>query len=224
MFRGMCRYAGASCLRWRNIRLMEYGSGFELTFDKRKNAPYRQGNKVTMASAPLAGVCPARMLLDLREHTGGSGDMFVFRGFVDRLVSKPPGKTAPGPSRKKYVQFLIYLSLWFSLVMGLFMELFQKQFATQSVRSGGASAAANAGVPAELWEQHGDWKTVEAQKRYMKTKPSRLLSETWAAMGLLRYPAPDERIKESVGNPPGAGEEGLLPDVVGVPNGAFVWN
>ncbi len=155
MFGGMCRYDDASGLQWRNVRFLEDRSAYESTFDKRKNAQYRQGNK----------------------------------------------------------------------------------FATQSGRSGGASAAANAEVPAELWGQHGDWKTMDAQKRYMKTHPTRLLSVSRAAMGLLRYPAPGagigvsgsnppgagEGIGESGSNPPGAVEEDILPDVVGVPEGAFVW-
>ncbi len=64
---------------------------------------------------------------------------------------------------------------------------------------------------------------MDAQKCFMKILPTRLLSVSRAAMGLLRYPAPDEGIGGSGSNPPGAGEDILLPDVVGVPGGAFVW-
>ena len=78
---------------------------------------------------------------------------------------------------------------------------------------------------------------MDAQKRYMKTHPTRLLSVSRAAMGLLSYPAPGAGIGVSGSNPPGAGEgiggsgsnppvaveEDVLPDVVGVPKGAFVW-
>ena len=38
MFGAMCRYDDASGLMWRNIRFVEDGSGFEITFEKRKNA------------------------------------------------------------------------------------------------------------------------------------------------------------------------------------------
>ncbi len=38
MFCSMCRYEDASGLKWRNIRFVENGSGFEITFEKRKNA------------------------------------------------------------------------------------------------------------------------------------------------------------------------------------------
>jgi hypothetical protein len=45
MFGGMCRYNDASGLQWRNVRFVEDGSGFEITFDKRKNAQFCQGNR-----------------------------------------------------------------------------------------------------------------------------------------------------------------------------------
>jgi hypothetical protein len=59
----MCRYDDASGLKWRNIRFVENGSGFEITFEKRKSAQYRQGNKVLVASCHDAVVCPLRLLL-----------------------------------------------------------------------------------------------------------------------------------------------------------------
>jgi hypothetical protein len=178
---------------------------------------------VTVASAPLAVIYPVRWMLNLKEHTGGSEDMFAFRGFIGRMVAKSLGKTTPGPGRIKYCQFLHYLCLWFSGVMGLSVETFRKHVATQSGRSGGASAVANARISTELWGQYGDWKTMDAQKRYMKTHPTRLLSVSRAAMGLLECLAPDEGIGGSGSSPPGKGEDILLPDVVGVPNEAFVW-
>ncbi len=42
----MFRYDNASVLLWRNVRFVEDGSGFEISFDKRKIAQFRQGNKV----------------------------------------------------------------------------------------------------------------------------------------------------------------------------------
>ena len=64
---------------------------------------------------------------------------------------------------------------------------------------------------------------MDAQKRYMKTHPTRMLSVSRAAMDLLRCLAPNEGIGGSGSNPPGAGEEVLLPDVVRVPDRAFAW-
>jgi len=138
-----------------NIRFVEDGSRYEIAFDKRKNAQLRQGNKVLVASNPSATVCPLRLLRELRIFTGGSKDLFIFRGFNGRLVSKRPGSTAPGPDKITYDQLFRYLGLWFSGLMGVSVAVFRKRFATQFNRSGGASAALNAGVSDEMIGQHG---------------------------------------------------------------------
>jgi hypothetical protein len=101
MFGGICRCDDTSGLLWRNVRFEEDKSAFEITFDKRKNAQYRQGNKVLVASSPLSAVCPVRLLRELQIYTGGSEDLYIFRGFNGRLVGKSPRTTAPGPKKTK---------------------------------------------------------------------------------------------------------------------------
>jgi integrase len=225
MFGGMCRYDDASGLKWRNIRFEADGSAFEITFDKRKNCQYRQGNKVLVSALPHAAVCPVRLLQRLRAYTGGAEELYVFRGFNGRLVAKSPGRTAPGPLQISYDQLLRYLSLWFSGVMKVPVEAFRKQFSTQSGRSGGASAAANSDVSDLLWGQHGDWKSVDAQKRYMKSDTEHLLSVSRAAMSLPKGTAPEVRIEcDPASVPPQLADEDSPPEVVGVPEGAFVWS
>ena len=47
---------------------------------------------------------------------------------------------------------------------------------THSLRSGGATAAANAGVPDRLFKRHGRWASESAKDRYMQDSlSSRLL-------------------------------------------------
>ncbi len=101
MFGGISRYDDASGLLWRNVRFVEDGGGFEVSFDKHKNAQFRQGNKVLVASPPLAIVWSVRLLLQLWIFTRGSEDLHVFRGFNGRLVAKSREKTVPGPVRIK---------------------------------------------------------------------------------------------------------------------------
>jgi hypothetical protein len=50
-----------------------------------------------------------------------------------------------------------YLSLWFGGILALNPEEFKSQYGSRSGRIGYASAACNAGIPVELWGQHGDW-------------------------------------------------------------------
>ncbi len=102
--------------------------------------------------------------------------------------------------------------------MGVPVADFRKHFFIQSGRSAGASAAAKSDVPKELWGQHGEWKSWGAQKRYMKSDVTHLLSVSRATMRLPKDPAPDVRIEcDSAINPPLHAEGDSPPEVVGVP-------
>ncbi len=67
--------------------------------------------------------------------------------------------------------------------MGLSPTEFLSRYGSHSGRSGGASAASNAGIPLELWGQHGDWKSAAAQRCYMQKDVVSILSVSRAAMG-----------------------------------------
>ncbi len=105
-----------------------------------------------------------RLLLQLRAYTGGAEELHVFRGFNGHLVALIPGRTAPGPDKISYDQMLLFMGLWFSGVLRTSMAMFKKQWTTQSGRSGSASEAANAIIPAELWGQHGDWHSLQPRR------------------------------------------------------------
>ena len=56
----------------------------------------------------------------------------------------------------------------------IFIEAFSpfvnniKEYSLHSLRAGGASAAANAGVPDRLFKRHGRWKSETAKDGYVK--------------------------------------------------------
>ena len=52
----------------------------------------------------------------------------------------------------------------------------KKNFGLHSLRSGGATAAANEGVPDRLFKRHGRRKSENAKDGYVKDKLSALLS------------------------------------------------
>ena len=52
----------------------------------------------------------------------------------------------------------------------------KNSFGLHSLRTGGASAAANAGVSDRLFKRHGRWKTDQAKDGYIKDKLDSLLS------------------------------------------------
>ena len=51
-----------------------------------------------------------------------------------------------------------------------------KQFGLRSLRSGGASAAANAGVPDRMFKRHGRWRSENAKDGYVKDSLQERLS------------------------------------------------
>ena len=232
MFGAMCRYNDVSRLRWSNILFEVDGSAFEITFMRRKNSQFRQGNKVIVSAAPKGAVCPLRLLQQLRAYTGDTQESFVFRGFNGRLVARSPGKTLPGKEFISYDQFSRFLSLWFGGVLGCSAAEFKLRFGTQSGRSGGASAASNAGIPLELWGQHGDWASMAAQRCYMEKDMAALLSVSRAAMGQhsaassasAGRPERDVREEEESPSLEPAEDTDTQVEVEGVPVGAFRWH
>jgi hypothetical protein len=81
MFGGMCRYDDISRLRWRNVQLEPDGNSFHLSYDKRKNAQFKQGNAVTIAAAISGPVCPLKLLEMMMTRIGESEDAYASRGF-----------------------------------------------------------------------------------------------------------------------------------------------
>jgi hypothetical protein len=112
------------------------------------------------------------------------GDDYIFRGFNGRLVTKNPGKTTPMVMAIKYAQYMRYLFLWFGDIFGPTPKEFKGQYGSQSGRTGPASASSYAGIPVELWGQHGDWASFKSQKRYMKRDVESLLSVSKEAMSI----------------------------------------
>jgi len=144
-----------SRLKWKNIKFESDSNFFEITFEIRKNAQFRQGNKL-IVSATNDVVCLLHVLRALQSVSNSEGDGFIFRYFNGRLVAKKPGKTTPIVIAIKHVRYMRDLSLLFGGILGLTPEEFKGQYGSQSSRIGSASAASNAGIPVELWNQHGD--------------------------------------------------------------------
>ncbi len=227
IFGGMCRYDDVSHLCWRNVKFDPDGSCFHLSFETRKNAEFRQGNRVTVVASTSWDVCPFKLLEMLYVHTGRNEDAFVFRGFNGRLVKKSPERTSPGNACITYAQFSTFLALWFRGVPGIAPAEFQSRYGSRSGRSGGASSASNAGIPLELWGQHGDLKSAAAQRCYMQKDVPSILSVSRAAMGQrIPVPAPHGALPQLLHNScdlPSPPTEEVACSIEGVPEGSFAW-
>ena len=76
-FGAMCRYSDVSRLKWRNIKFESDSSCFEITFEIRKNAQFRQGNKVIVVATNDV-VCPFKLLRALLSVSNPQGDDLSF--------------------------------------------------------------------------------------------------------------------------------------------------
>ena len=140
----------------------------------------------------------------------------MFQGFQGALVRLHPERTRPNGSPISYSQYQRYLSQWLGHVLGLSAKEFQLQFGTQSRRSGGASTAADAGIPMERWGQHGSWHSVSAQRAYMQLSEENILQVSRTIM--------ESRHHDTVQAEPDTVVDDECLEVQGVPEGVFRWH
>ena len=133
-----------------------------------KTDVYRQGHWVYIAKLN-SNLCPVRGLeryLDLANIENYS-ENFIFRGVTkskqsERLWFKdqPISYSSVRDDIKRVIKDI---------------DLDHKQYGVHSLRSGGASAAANLGVPDRLIMKHGRWKSVGVKNRYISEDLENLL-------------------------------------------------
>jgi hypothetical protein len=112
-FDAMCCYSDVSRIKWKNIKFESDSNSFEITFETRKKAQFRQGNKVIVSATndvmcPLKAIACSSKCFQIQEMI-----IFFVGGFNGRLVAKSPGKTTPMVMTIKYAQYMRFLSLWF---------------------------------------------------------------------------------------------------------------
>ena len=185
---------------------------FNSSLFKRKNDQYRQGIKVTVSSSGDTCCCPVALLQRLCTWTRSNSSDLLFQGFDGSLVRRSPERSTPIGSAITYPQFRRYLGLWFGPVLGLSPGAFLKVFGSQSGRSGGASAAANAGVPWERWGQLGSRQSDSAQRAYMQLSDENILGVSQTII----TPRPDDRQASE--------ENSEDVDVVDNPHNPFLWH
>ena len=135
-------------LRCCNVRFSEQSMTLHITSSKTDQ--YRQGDCVIVARTH-SNTCPVSMMerYMLMADIKPASSLFLFRGIVHT---------------KKGQQLRQSGSLSYTRMRELFLNKLSalgfdaKQFSLHSLRAGGASAAANAGIPDRLFKRHGRWK------------------------------------------------------------------
>lgn len=132
----------------------------EIFIEASKTDQFRDGARVVIARTH-SPCCPVAMLqryimlanIDCKE------DKFLFRG----LVATKSGQKLRDSGSISYtrVRELVLEKL-------AAINLDTKRFGLHSLRSGGASAAANAGVPDRMFKRHGRWCSENAKDGYIK--------------------------------------------------------
>ena len=133
-----------------------------------KTDQYRQGDSVLVARTG-SKTCPVTMLERYYKmgSVSQSSSLSLFRGIT---------KTKHGERLRATG------SLSYSRMRELFLKKINElgydagKFGLHSLRSGGASAAANAGVADRLFKRHGRWRSEAAKDGYVKDSQQSLMS------------------------------------------------
>ena len=168
--RNVCIFilAYAGFFRIQEVLHIKYGdihfnSGYVvINVDVSKTDQLRKGNEVVISVGSGEKTCPVKILrryLTEVERYPVQSDHFVFRA-----LSK---------CKSGHKLVAIYRPVSYSTIREYFKVNFKdivpdvSLFSTHSLRAGGASAAANAGVPDRLFQRHGRWRSVSAKNGYV---------------------------------------------------------
>ena len=164
-YAGFLRFSEVSNLKSSHIKFEE---GYVSIFIERsKTDVYRDGSWVLVAKTGSIA-CPYSLLqryLKAAKLGDTSEDQYIFRSVNYRR------KTNTYCLRKSSYGPISYTRAR-EVVLGKFkaIGLNEKLFGLHSLRAGGATAAANNGVPDRLFKRHGRWKSELAKDGYVKDK------------------------------------------------------
>ena len=165
-YAGFFRYSEMAKLRECDVTFFQDHS--EIFVESSKTDQYRDGAVVVIARTGTE-CCPVAILERYMQLAGvcTTSEKFLFR----RLVN-----TKSGQKLKDSVPLSYTRARELVLDMLEAIGLDRKQFGLHSLRSGGASAAANAGVPDRCFKRHGRWRSESAKDGYIRDKLEERLS------------------------------------------------
>lgn len=111
---------------------------------------------MVVSAWPGSPACPVTLLRRLKQRAGLHGDRALF--------SKVSGEAYATTDPISYWRLRKLMLDKFEAI-----GLDRQRFGTHSCRAGGATLAANLGVPDRLWREHGGWSSVRASLGYIKT-------------------------------------------------------
>ena len=167
-FVAFLRYDELANLRRGDISV--FRTHMSIFLEKSKTDTYRDGHTIVVSRLDSV-ICPVKVLSRYisRAHIVQDEE------FLFRAVTWWKSKTT-------YLLRAANKPLSYSIARTDTLELVRKvgldpnKFGLHSARSGGATSAANNGVPDRLFKRHGRWKSTKAKDAYVKDNLRRLLS------------------------------------------------
>ena len=167
-FAGFLRYSELAALKESDVKI--FSQHMEIFIESSKTDQYRDGAWVVIARTTTK-VCPVKMTERYFTLGGisGSPELHLFRG-ITRSKNGVKLRKQGGISYTRMRELLLEKLEKIGLD--------PKQYGLHSLRAGGATAAANAGVPDRLFKRHGRWRSENAKDGYVKDSLANRLSVT----------------------------------------------
>ena len=165
-FAAFLRFDELAKLRCCDVRFSE--QSMTLHIMSSKTDQFRQGDSVLVART-RSSTCPVAMMeryMFMAEIKPASS-LSLFRGIVNTKNDQRLRQSGSLSYSRMRELFLVKLTA---------LGFDAKQFGLHSLRAGGASAAANAGIPDRLFKRHGRWKSETAKDGYVKDTVADLMS------------------------------------------------
>ena len=168
-FTGFLRYDECSNLRCCDVTVN--ADHLVLFLDHSKTDQFRHGNELVIAKLDSVA-CPYSMFL---RYSAVAGINLQSSDYLFKPIyrSRDTCKFVSGNKKLSYSRARIAIVSRLKEV-----GIASKSFGLHSLRSGGATAAANAGVMDRCWKRHGRWKSDSAKDGYVEDSLSNRLEVT----------------------------------------------
>lgn len=168
-FFGFLRYSDLAVIVADELLFATDDTWLDVFLEERKTDQFREGQWVVLSAWAGSPACPVTLA----------------RRLLARVPLRPGAPLFSAVAGDEYADAA---PIDYSALRRLFLEKFEAigldpaKFGTHSCRAGGATLAANCGVPDRIWREHGGWRSVRAASGYVKTAHAVKLAVTQAML------------------------------------------
>lgn len=168
-FAGFLRSSEVLALKSGDLELSE---GFvSLTIRESKTDILRDGNSVLISEVKDSMICPVTLL---KKYLHKANIQLCTNELVFVRPISVSRKSQRLVSVEKPINYATYRDIFKKVFQNIVPDI--SKYSTHSLRSGGATLAANSGIPDRQFQRHGRWKSTKAKDMYVKDSLSARLS------------------------------------------------